>query len=105
MKWDRERVEPAEFIFPARTIRERDINGLVLRETVAKSIPAMSHYSITLVDTSGRWETIVASVGRASSGWSVKYVGPRGKYEFQFGLSKAEAVARLVAMANERVTE
>lgn len=103
MKWDRERVEPAEFIFPEKIIRERDINGLVLRETIAKGIPAMSSHSIDLVDTSGRWEATIADAGRISSGWSVKHVGEDGKYAFQFRLTKAAAVARLVAMAKDRV--
>lgn len=98
MKWDRETVEPAHFIFPAKTIRERDINGLVLRETVSKGIPALSQYSIELVDTSGRFEDVVADSRKLTRGWSVAVRTPSG-LDHTFRLSKADAVRKLVAIA------
>ena len=100
MKWDRETVEPAEFIFPPKTIRERDINGLVLRETVVKGIPAMSYHHVELVDQ----DHTVANAMQLSGGWSLTTRAREWPYkneEYAFRLRKAEAMTRLTTIAAE----
>ena len=100
MKWDREIIDPAEFIFPEKIIREHDINGYVLREVCANH-PTMGQHHLTL-SRDGYARANAIKVGRS---WSLA-IGdaewPHKHIEYRFGLTKVAAIKALREIGNDK---
>ena len=97
IRWDRETVKPAEFIFPAVTVKERDINGHVLREECAKH----PHFGKHFIELRHNGQT-VADACKISGGWSVAISSrewPHNHIDYKRGLCKADVYKLLREMA------
>jgi hypothetical protein len=96
IQWHRASTHPAEYIFPAKTIQERDMgNGRMLRETKSEG-PLGLHYLELLGDN-----RVMADAYRVGRRWSVAICAPTWPHkhqEYRFRCNKAEAVAALVGV-------
>lgn len=95
--WDRERTEPAEFIFPSKTTREADVADNFLMREIFSSGNLGSHTMELLHGRITRAQAVL--VGRH---WSLSINDehwPHNHVEYRFKLTKSEAMEALLDLA------